>query len=154
MTAVAYIRRSASGEAQASEKLQRDTVEQLAGDRDDSITHVYRDWGRSGGSETRPRYLQMMALAEAGEIDAIYAYDQDRLARSNWLFAGLLRLADLHGFAVITPAGDLTDDDRRDFAEMRGVMDGGELRKITKRNRAIKKLKRERGDDVGVVAFG
>jgi DNA invertase Pin-like site-specific DNA recombinase len=154
MTAVAYIRRSASGEAQASEKLQRETVQQLAEQQGDTLSHVYRDWGRSGGSETRPQYMAMLSQAEAGGVQAIYAYDQDRLARSNWLFAGLLRLADLQGFAIITPAGDLTDEDRRDFAEMRGVMDGGELRKITKRNRAIKSLKKQRGDDPGTVAFG
>jgi hypothetical protein len=68
--------------------------------------------------------------------------------------AGVLRLADLHDFRIIVTAGDITDEDRRDFAEMRGVMDGGELRKITKRNRAIRKMKAERGDDVGVVALG
>jgi len=154
MTAVAYIRRSASGEAQASEQLQRETVAQLASERDDTISHVFRDWGRSGGSETRPQYLAMLAQAEAGDVDVIYAYDQDLLARSNFLFASLLRLADVKGFSIITSAGDLTDEDRRDFAEMRGVMDGGELRKITKRNRAVKKLKQQRGDDPGTVAFG
>ena len=154
MAAVGYIRRSASGEAQASEQTQRDTVHRLAEIRGDTIAHVYRDWGRSGGSETRPEYLAMLAETEAGNVHAIYAYDQDRLARSNFLFASLLRLADLRGFAVVTPAGDLTDDDRRDFVEMRGVMDGGELRKITKRNHAIRAKRRDRGDDPGTVPLG
>ena len=35
---------------------------------------------------------------------------KDRLARSNYLFASLLRLADTRGFTIITPAGDLTGD--------------------------------------------
>jgi hypothetical protein len=48
----------------------------------------------------------------------------------------------------------LTEDDRRDFAEMRGVMDGGELRKIVKRNHAVRRFRRERGDDPGTVPFG
>ena len=97
MAAVGYIRRSASGEAQASEQTQRDTVHRLAEGRGDTIARVYKDWGRSGGSETRPEYLAMLAEAEAGNVHAIYAYDQDRLARSNFLFASLLRLADLRG---------------------------------------------------------
>lgn len=67
---------------------------------------------------------------------------------------GLLRMADQQGFRVITTAGDITDDDRRDFAEMRGVMDGGELRKITRRNRANLQRMKDRGDDFGVAPFG
>src|SRR5262245_8552637 len=113
MTAVAYIRRSASEESPASEELQRATVARLAAERGDAISTVYRDWGKSGGSETRPEYVAMLAQAEADGIHAIYAYDQDRLARSNFLFASLLRLADLRGFSIITPAGDLTDETRR-----------------------------------------
>lgn len=77
MPAVAYIRRSHSGEAQASEQLQRDTVARLAAERGDAITRVFKDWGRSGGSETRPEYLAMLAQAEAGGVSTIYAYDQD-----------------------------------------------------------------------------
>lgn len=101
MASMGDIRRSASGEAQASEETQRETVQRLAEARGDTITRVYRDWGRSGGSETQPEYLAMLAEAEAGHIHAIYAYDQDRLARSNFFFASLLRLADLRGFAVV-----------------------------------------------------
>jgi DNA invertase Pin-like site-specific DNA recombinase len=154
MTAVAYIRRSAQGEAQASETLQRETVASLAAERGETIEHVYRDWGRSGGSENRPAYMEMLARAESNGIHAIYAYDQDRLARNIWMFSGLLRLADLKGFSIITTAGNLTDDDRRDFAEMRGVMDGGELRKITRRNKGISRLQDARGDARGSAPYG
>jgi hypothetical protein len=96
----------------------------------------------------------MMAEAAAGRVSAIYAYDQDRLARDLWIFAGLLRAADRNDFAIVTPAGDLTAEDRRDFVEMRGVMDGGELRKITKRNRAVRDRCMARGDRYGAVPFG
>jgi len=155
MTAVAYIRRSASEESPVSEELQRETVARLAADNGHTIDQpIYRDWGRSGGAEDRPQYLAMLERIERGDVKAVYAYDQDRLARSNWLFAGLLRLADLHGFAVITPAGDLTDDSRRDFAEMRGVMDGAELRKMKRRAKAIDAKQRKRKDDRGVPPFG
>lgn len=154
MTAVAYVRRSASEESKVSRETQLETVHRLAAEHGDTIEHVYTDWGKSGGSETRPEYLAMLARAEADGIHAIYAYDQDRLARDIWLFSGLLRLADRRGFRVITPAGALTDDDKRTFAEMRGVMDGGELRKITKRNLATAKMQRERGDDLGMAPYG
>jgi DNA invertase Pin-like site-specific DNA recombinase len=154
MTAVAYVRRSASEESKVSRETQVETVHRLAAERGDTIGQIYVDWGRSGGSETRPEYLAMLARAEADGIHAIYAYDQDRLARSIWLFSGLMRLADLKGFRVITPAGDLTASDRRDFAEMRGVMDGAELRKITKRNRATAAKQRDRGDDLGMAPYG
>jgi hypothetical protein len=81
MSAVAYIRRSASGEAQASETMQRETVACLASERGDTIEYVYRDWGQSGGSESRTEYLRMLAQAESDGNHAIYAYDSDRLAR-------------------------------------------------------------------------
>lgn len=149
-----YIRRSASEESPVSEDAQRAAIERLAAERGDTIEHVYRDWGRSGGSETRPEYVAMLARLEANGVSAVYAYDQDRLARSNWLFAGLLRLADLHDLAVVTPAGNLADDSRRDFAEMRGVMDGAELRKIRRRNRAIADRRQARGDDRGALPYG
>ena len=129
-------------------------MHRLAAQYGDTIETIYVDWGKSGGSETRPEYLRMLARAEADGIHAIYAYDQDRLARSIWLFSGLMRLADLKGFRVITPAGDLTDDDRRVFANMRGVMDDGELRKIRKRNRATAAMQRQRGDALGMAPYG
>jgi DNA invertase Pin-like site-specific DNA recombinase len=75
MAAVGYIRRSASGEAQASEQTQLEVVARLAAERGDTISHVYRDWGKSGGSETRPEYVAMLAQAEADGIHAIYCYD-------------------------------------------------------------------------------
>jgi DNA invertase Pin-like site-specific DNA recombinase len=154
MDALAYIRRSASEESPVSEEAQRSTVARLAAERGDTIVHVYRDWGRSGGSETRPEYLAMLARLEQNGIGAVYAYDQDRLARSNWLFAGLLRLADLHGFAIVTPSGNLADERHRDFAEMRGVMDGAELRKMRRRAQAINAKQARRGDERGVPPYG
>ena len=68
MTAVAYIRRSASGKAQASERLPRETVAQLASEHDDTIP-VFKDWDRSGGSETRPQYLVLLALHRSPHPD-------------------------------------------------------------------------------------
>jgi DNA invertase Pin-like site-specific DNA recombinase len=154
MVAVAYVRRSSGEESTVSREDQLEAVNRLAANRGEAIGHVYTDWGRSGASETRREYLAMLAAAEAGGVSAIYAYDQDRLARSNWLFAGLLRLADLHGFAVVTPAGDLVDEGHRDFAEMRGVMDGSEYRKIRRRNRGIAAMQRTRGDALGIAPYG
>lgn len=160
--AVGYIRRSSSEESPISEEAQRATIARLAADHRDrdgnpaplDVVHVYRDWGRSGGDEQRQRYLEMLERLEGNGIAAVIAYDQDRLARSNWMFSGLLRLADTHGFAILTPAGNLADDSRRDYAEMRGVMDGAELRKIRRRNGAIARHRSERGDDNGVPPFG
>jgi hypothetical protein len=43
MPAVAYIRRSASGEAQTSEETQRATVARLAAERGETIAHIFRD---------------------------------------------------------------------------------------------------------------
>lgn len=154
MAAVAYIRRSASGEAQASEQLQRETIARLAAERGDAIEAVYKDWGKSGGSDTRPEYLKMLAHIEADHVHAVYAYDSDRLARDIWLLSGLMRLAKQRSVRIYTSAGELTDDDTRTLHLMRGVMDDGELVKITKRNQAVKRLRRERGDDPGTVAFG
>jgi DNA invertase Pin-like site-specific DNA recombinase len=154
MSALAYIRRSASEESPVSEEAQRETVARLAEEEGQTIEHVFRDWGRSGGAEDRPQYLALLERIERGGVEAVFAYDQDRLARSMWLFAGLLRLADAHDFAIVTPAGNLAADKNRDFAELRGVMDGMELRKMTRRAQAIDAKQRKRKDDRGVPPYG
>lgn len=154
MTAVAYIRRSASEESPVSEALQRDTIAKLAAERGDTIARTFRDWGKSGGSNTRPEYVAMLAEVEAGSVGTIYAYDQDRLARRNATFAALLDLAEESGVEIVTPAGVLTNESARDFAELRGWMDGAELRKIRKRNKATSRMQDLRGDDRGEAPFG
>ena len=63
-------------------------------------------------------------------------------------------MADRRGFRVITLAGVLTDPDQHTFAELRGVLDGGELRKIRKGNLAIAKMQRERRHDLEMAPDG
>jgi hypothetical protein len=59
--AVAYIRRSSGKESRVSLTAQTETVQRLAAENDQTIAEVCQDWGRSGGSESRPRYMQMVA---------------------------------------------------------------------------------------------
>ena len=151
--AVAYIRRSASGEA--SPVIDRGSARDggPAGSRE-GRHHRPRVPGDGPIQQLRrgPSTWRCSIFSSDDGVKAVYAYDQDRLARSNWLWAGLLRLADARGIRIVAySAGDIADLDD-DFVEMRGVMDGSELRKITKRNRAIRDRRKARGDDIGGAA--
>lgn len=162
-TAVAYIRRSSPGESQVSEGDQRATVAHLAAQHGHHIEHIYRDWGKSGGDVTRRDYLAMLDRIAQGGVDAVLAWDQDRLARDTWLFTGLLRLArglDVgngasgHRFAVLTPAGDLADPKNLTMAQVKAVLDERELAVDKERARLNADLRKKRQDDDGPAPYG
>ena len=140
MTAVAYVEASASEESKVSSEAQLEAVHQLATQYGDTIEHVYIDWGKSGRSETRPEYMQM--LARRGR-----RHPRDLRLRAGsgprqLAVRGLLRLADRRGSDHHPRRRHLRRRHAR-FAEFRGVMDGQELRKITKRHMATAEMQQD-----------
>ena len=81
---VAYIRKSRviNGHS-VSWEVQEHAVRALAAADGHGELLLLSDWNRSGsGTSRRPGYRQMVAMIEAGEVSAVYAYSLSRFCRS------------------------------------------------------------------------
>ena len=75
------------------------------------VADDYDDGGFSGGTLERPALQRLMADIEAGRIDIVVAYKIDRLSRSLFDFAELVKIFDKHGvtFVSVTQQFNTTD---------------------------------------------
>ena len=75
------------------------------------VAHDYDDGGFSGGTLERPALQRLIADIEAGQIDIVVAYKIDRLSRSLFDFAELVKVFDKHGvtFVSVTQQFNTTD---------------------------------------------
>ena len=75
------------------------------------VADDYDDGGFSGGTLERPALQRLMADIEAGHIDIVIAYKIDRLSRSLYDFAELVKVFDRHGvtFVSVTQQFNTTD---------------------------------------------
>ena len=75
------------------------------------VADDYDDGGFSGGTLERPALQQLIADIEAGLIDIVVAYKIDRLSRSLFDFAELVKVFDRHGvtFVSVTQQFNTTD---------------------------------------------
>ena len=75
------------------------------------VAHDYDDGGFSGGTLERPALQRLIADIEAGLIDIVVAYKIDRLSRSLFDFAELVKVFDKHGvtFVSVTQQFNTTD---------------------------------------------
>lgn len=69
---------------------QKSIVEKYAKDNGFQNTKFFVDDGYSGVSFTRPAFMELMELAEAGEIDTIIVKDHSRLGRNRLVVGQLL----------------------------------------------------------------
>jgi DNA invertase Pin-like site-specific DNA recombinase len=167
MRAVGYIRRSHAGEAAISEKVQRDTIARQAEARGLTVDRIYMDWGRSGrlpddvDSDTldailahRPQALALMRDIEAGNVGAVLAYRQDRLARDSFTLHLMIRWARRRRVPLIIPRGDITAREQRLLTAVEGGMDEEEGTRAKERSDAAERTMRERGDERGAPPYG
>ncbi|HXS94647.1 MAG TPA: recombinase family protein [Candidatus Limnocylindrales bacterium] len=86
----------------------------------------YDDGGYTGANIERPALQRLLRDIQAGAIDVVVIYKVDRLSRSLFDFAGLMRLFDSHGVSFVsvtqqfnssTPMGRLTLNILLSFAE-------------------------------------
>ena len=110
-TAVAYLRRShadVGSPGDVSRAVQEAAVRDLAhADGHKGDLRYYVDWARSADEEKvakRTEYAAMLRAVEAGEVDTIYAYALDRLARSVGMTGKLLAAARDRGGRQRAPA--------------------------------------------------
>ena len=75
------------------------------------VVDDYDDGGFSGGSLQRPALQRLLTDIEAGQIDIVVAYKIDRLSRSLFDFAELVKVFDRHGvtFVSVTQQFNTTD---------------------------------------------
>lgn len=109
-----------------------------------TITRVFieNDVGASDLSKKkRPRYEEMMALAEAGEIGAIVSYSNSRLTRRPLELERLIRAHDrtgVHLRTVVSGQDDLSTADGRMVARIKASVDAAESERIGERVRRAK----------------
>lgn len=108
------------------------------------ITHVFieNDVGASTLSKKkRPRYEEMMALAEAGAIGAIVSYSNSRLTRRPLELERLIAAHDRTGVelrTVVSGRDDLSTADGRMVARIKASVDAAESERIGERVRRAK----------------
>ena len=106
----------------------------------------YTDNDISATSGKRPAYEQMLADIRAGGIDAVVAWDLDRLHRRPIELEHFIDLADEKHLALATVGGDadLSTDSGRLFARIKGAVARAEVeRKSARQKRAMRRPTRE-----------
>lgn len=134
---------------------QRQSAEQFVASRASQGWHViqkkYDDGGFSGATTVRPAFKDLVEDIARGEIDIVAVYRLDRLSRSFFDFADILRLFDKHSvdfisvtemFSTVDPAGRLTLTQLIGFAEY-------ERASIAKRTKDKMAATRRRGQWTG-----
>lgn len=87
---------------------QREDCEHYAKRRGWKVVKVYTDNDKSASTgRLRPSYEQMLADIRGGEVDAVVAWDLDRLHRRPVELERFIDLADRHGLALGTVGGDV-----------------------------------------------
>lgn len=104
-------------------------------------TSGYQDRGRS-----RPRFLELLDLIDAGRVDAVVVYAVDRLSRGGGVgFAPLIDVAERRGLDldrfIATPNGWTSEFE----VGLRATMDREESKKNADRMRAIRRREAEKG---------
>jgi site-specific DNA recombinase len=118
---------------------QRDDCLKLCADRGwEPVEYVDNDTSASSG-KARPAYVRLLADVEAGRLGAVVAWDLDRLHRRPVELEHFIDLADRHRLALATVGGDadLSTDNGRLFARIKGAVARGEIeRKSVRQKRA------------------
>jgi DNA invertase Pin-like site-specific DNA recombinase len=113
---IAYVRRSArsrSDPGDLSREFHTAKVLELAGADAGRVRIVDDDWGRSAATDKTDQRVAFLAILEAverGEVEALYAYAMDRLARSVEWSARLLNACRRNGTVIVTSEGRFEPD--------------------------------------------
>lgn len=158
---VAYIRRSSksrSDPGDLSREFQTETVRALAGG-DANLVILDGDWGVSASRESTHKRLAFMDLLESierGEVETLYAYATDRLARSVRWSAQLLDVCELAGTTIVTSEGRFApgDDMARTMFHFQAAQNENYSRVLRKKNASSNQRRRARGDKLGQPYYG
>ena len=122
------------------------------------VHRVYEDNDVSAYSgKPRPGYEQMLGDLEAGVIDAVVVWDLDRLTRRPVEIEHFIDLADRKSVALASVGGDvdLSTDNGRMFARIKGAVARAEVERKSARQKAAGEQRRAAGImHIGRRAFG
>jgi DNA invertase Pin-like site-specific DNA recombinase len=158
MRAAVYLRQSrdTNGTGLAVAR-QREDCLKLCGDRGwETVEYVDNDTSASTGKR-RAAYERMLKDIQAGKLDAVVAWDLDRLHRRPIELEHFIDLADQHHLALATVSGDtdLGTDNGRLFARIKGAVAKAEVERKSARQRRAQLQAAERGLPAGGPrAFG
>lgn len=137
---------------------QREACAGRAAEHGWTVHRVYEDNDVSAYSgRPRPQYQAMLADLEAGVIDAVVVWDLDRLTRRPLEIEHFIELADRHAIALASVGGDvdLSTDNGRMFARIKGAVARAEVERKSARQKAANEQRRAAGVmHVGRRAFG
>jgi len=158
MQAAIYLRQSEdrNGNMLAVDR-QRQDCEKLCAQKG-WVTTEYMDNDTSASNgKTRPDYQRMLADIRDGRIDAVVAWDLDRLYRQPRELEDLIDLADQKHLALATVGGeaDLSTDNGRLFARIKGAVAKSETdRKSARQKRAAQQRAEAGTPGRSTVPFG
>lgn len=116
----------------------------------------YVDNSVSASKGRRPAYEQMLDDIRAGAVQAVVAWDLDRLHRRPAELESFITLADAKHLALATIGGDadLSTDNGRLFARIKGAVARSEVERKSARQKAAALQRAEAGKAWGPRAFG
>ena len=123
-----------------------------------SVGKVYTDNDVSASTgKRRPAYEAMLGDLEAGILDAVIVWDLDRLTRRPIEIEHFIDLADRHQIALASVGGDadLSTDNGRLFARIKGAVARAEIERKSARQKAANEQRAEQGlPHIGRRAYG
>lgn len=118
---------------------------------------IYEDNDTSASTGARPQYELMLKDIAAGNLGGVVAWDLDRLHRRPMELEKFMELADAHklGLATVTGDVDLSTDNGRLFARIKGAVARAEVeRKSARQKRAARQTAEAGGGWGGRRPFG
>lgn len=107
-------------------------------------------------SKARPEYDRMLRDIEHGYIRAIVVWDIDRLTRTPRELEDVIDLANAHGLALANVGGDidLSTDDGRMMARIKGTVARREVEYLSRRLKSKFQEKAQKGEPHGRSPYG
>jgi DNA invertase Pin-like site-specific DNA recombinase len=157
MHAAVYLRQSLdrTGEGLAVARQRRDCLALCKQRRWTPVEYVDNDRSATNG-KPRPAYQRMLTDIADGKIGAVVVWDLDRLHRQPRELEDFIDLADARALKLATVTGDcdLSTDNGRLHARIKGVVGKAETERKSTRQRSAAKQKAEAGKPQWRNAFG
>jgi DNA invertase Pin-like site-specific DNA recombinase len=158
MKAIGYARVSTDKQAEQGVSLeaQEAKIRAMATVQGADLLEVIVDGGESAKNLNRPGLRRLIALAEAGKVDAVIVAKLDRLTRSVKDLCELLELFERRGVALISVAESLDTGSAsgRPVINIMAAVSQWEREAIGERTRDALRHKRSQGERTGNIAFG
>jgi len=158
VTTIGYVRVSTDRQAEQGVSLeaQEAKIRAMATVQGADLIDVIVDGGESAKSLNRPGLQRLLALVNAGTIEAVIVAKLDRLTRSVKDLCGLLELLEKRKVALVSVAESLDTGSAagRLVITIMGAVSQWEREAIGERTRDALQHKRSNGECVGNIEFG